>query len=104
MEAGFVKDLVQITVVMVPALIAIVAYLDRKSETRQKLLQESVYLILEGVEKIGQLSRSNTCELQDMRSHSGDSCSSDTKKALDEYDNFVRDLSKFKNGVASRNL
>jgi len=93
--------LLQMTVLMVPALIAIVAYLDKKSAKRQLVLQEAVFLILGGLECIGQLSRCNAC---DMQKEIGDNISTNTARALVEYDKFFDELNDFKKKVTSKNV
>lgn len=93
------KYILQTLGVVAPLLIAIVTYLDRKSEKRQKLLQESVFLILEGLECIGNLSKCNAYELQNM-----DKVHPDTNKSLEDYERFHQTLTQFKNKIASGSL
>ena len=94
-----IKYIFQTLGVVAPLLIAVVTYLDRKSEKRQKLLQDSVFLILQGLECIGDLSKCNAYELQSM-----DKVHPDTAKSLAEYERFHKTLTQFKDKVASGSL
>lgn len=86
----------QTLAVIAPVIIAVVAYLDRKSEKRQKVLQDAVFLILQGLECVGELSKCNAYELQKM-----DAYHPDTEKALADYQSFHNDLKQFQNKIAS---
>lgn len=86
----------QTLAVIAPVIIAVVTYLDRKSEKRQKVLQDAVFLILQGLECVGELSKCNAYELQKM-----DASHPDTEKALADYQSFHNYLKQFQNKVAS---
>lgn len=88
--------ILQILAIVTPVIIAVVAYLDRKSEKRQKTLQDAIFLILQGIECVGELSKCNAYELQKM-----DIWHPDTEKALKDYQTFHNDLKQFQNKIAS---
>jgi hypothetical protein len=85
--------------IVTPVIIAVVTYLDKKSEHRQKILQESIFLILKGLECIGELSKCSAYELRKL-----DITHPDTEQALKDYQSFQAELKEFKNKTASNSI
>ena len=86
----------QCIAVCVPCIIAVMAYLDKKSTARQKAIQETIGWMLEGLMRIGALTKCNSLDCGNP--------SKDTLEAIEKYDEYKENLEKFLRKSASKAL
>lgn len=96
----FIIEALKYIAVITPVILVVISFMDRKSEKRQKILQDSIFLMLTGIECIGELSMCNARELKCQVGIMGDN----TERALKNYEAFSQELSQFKNKVTSRTV
>ena len=92
------KNAVQALLICAPLLAAIIKYLDVQSSKRQKVLQDAMFLMLQGIDCVGNLSK---CTAHDLITGVS---SGETERALKCYEQFSDDLKGFQSKITSKAL